>query len=178
MAGLTKHDFKGQVVLYSVQGCTSCAKVKSILAEMGIPFYDIDLGKYTEERKAMFDNTGSRVVPQLFFNDKHVGGYHELKKLLVSGEEVLIAPPPPPLINSSILVPYGPMFKPVSCLGDIESLLKEILENEPPPGGPTVPQELQEASSCLIGDAEDREGCKCGDDDCDIFGGDTDSDGE
>ena len=85
MAGLTKHDFKGQVILYSVQGCTSCAKVKSILAEMGIPFYDIDLGKYAEERKAMFDHTGSRVVPQLFFNDKHVGGYHELKKLLVSG---------------------------------------------------------------------------------------------
>ena len=86
MAGLNKTEFKGQIILYSVQGCVSCAKVKSILAEMGLPVYDIDLAKYSEHRKVMFDLTGSRVVPQLFFNEKHAGGYHELKKLLLSGE--------------------------------------------------------------------------------------------
>ena len=59
-------------------------------------------------------------------------------------------------------------------LGDIESLLKEILENETPASAPTVPQELQEAS-CTIGDGQD--GCKCGDNDCDISDDGSDSDG-
>ncbi|KAI6646785.1 hypothetical protein LOD99_9184 [Oopsacas minuta] len=141
MAGLTKNEFKGRVTMYSVLGCTSCAKVKSIITEMGIPFYDVDLAKYTEERKTMFDLTGSRVVPQLFFNDKHIGGYHELKKLLLSG--------------------------------DFEELLKDILENDPPPNTPTIPEELLEAPGGVEG--QDKNGCNCGDEECNIF---DDSDSE
>ena len=86
MAGLNKTEFKGRIIMYSVQGCTSCAKVKSIMTEMGLPFYEVDLAKYSEQRRVMFDLTGSRVVPQLFFNEKHIGGYHELKKILLSGK--------------------------------------------------------------------------------------------
>ena len=192
--------------MYSVVGCTSCAKVKSIFTEMGVPFYDIDLAKYSEERRTMFELTGSRVVPQIFFNDKHIGGYHELKKLLVEGECWFIRVlrkwfdfSKKEIVRLFIIringgksnyfrflanyfhhtvYTYIVKHRP-NLLGDFDALLKEVLENDPPPNTPNVPEELlnPELTSMPL-PLKELSGCNCGDEECNIFDDGSDSDGE
>ena len=43
---------------------------------------DVNLDKYPERRHEMQERTGRRTVPQIFFNDHHIGGFDDLKKLV------------------------------------------------------------------------------------------------
>ena len=76
-------EFKGRVTVYSVVGCPYCARAKSLLTELGVPYVDINLDKRPDLRSELAERTGRRTVPQIFFNEKHIGGCDELK-LLVS----------------------------------------------------------------------------------------------
>ena len=78
----TKMEFKGRVTVYSISGCPFCARAKSLLTEVGVPYVDINLDAYPERRAEVQERTGRRTVPQIFFNDKHIGGCDELRKLV------------------------------------------------------------------------------------------------
>ena len=43
---------------------------------------DVNLDHYPERRYEMQERTGRRTVPQIFFNNKHIGGFEDLKKLV------------------------------------------------------------------------------------------------
>lgn len=75
-------EFKGRVTVYSISGCPFCARAKSLLTELGVPFVDIDLDKRPDLRSELTERTGRRTVPQIFFNEKHIGGCDELKQLV------------------------------------------------------------------------------------------------
>ena len=75
-------EFKGRVTVYSIVGCPYCARVKSLLTELGVPYVDINLDKRPDLRKEVTERTGQRTVPQIFFNEKHIGGCDELKQLV------------------------------------------------------------------------------------------------
>jgi len=78
----TKMEFKGRVTVFSIVGCPFCARAKSLLTEVGVPYVDINLDTYPERRAELQERTGQRTVPQIFFNDKHIGGCDELRKLV------------------------------------------------------------------------------------------------
>ena len=86
MALINKDLMKGRIIIYSISGCSSCAKVKSILMELNFPFYEIDLALFPDRRQELYDRTSSRTVPHVFFNEKHIGGYQELRTLFLTGE--------------------------------------------------------------------------------------------
>ncbi|RDD47850.1 Glutaredoxin-1 [Trichoplax sp. H2] len=74
-------NMKGRVTIYSTTGCPHCKHAKSALNELGIPFVDVNLDNYPQARKEMEEKTNRRTVPQIFFNNIHVGGNDEFSKL-------------------------------------------------------------------------------------------------
>uniref|UniRef100_A0A3Q4M7Q9 Zgc:152951 n=1 Tax=Neolamprologus brichardi TaxID=32507 RepID=A0A3Q4M7Q9_NEOBR len=71
----------GRITVYSIQGCPHCTQAKATLARLGVPVCDIDLGSHSELRAKVKELTGRSTVPQIFFNNVHVGGNDDLQKL-------------------------------------------------------------------------------------------------
>lgn len=79
-----KMVFLGQVLVFGISTCPFCRRTKKLLSDLEVPYVDVNLEKYPERRYEMEERTGRRTVPQIFFNNKHIGGFDNLKKL-VSG---------------------------------------------------------------------------------------------
>lgn len=72
----------GRVTLYSIQGCPHCVQAKATLGRLEVPVRDVDMGRHPELRAAVKELTGRSTVPQIFFNNVHVGGNDDLQKLV------------------------------------------------------------------------------------------------
>ena len=72
----------GRITVYSIQGCPHCMQAKAILGRMGLPVYDVDIGKHAQLRAKVKELTGRSTVPQIFFNSVHIGGSDDLQKLV------------------------------------------------------------------------------------------------
>lgn len=69
------------LVIYGRENCSYCFKAK-ILAEMKkIPYDYIDVQK-DEVALDKFKLNNWTTVPQIMYNDVHIGGYAELEKIL------------------------------------------------------------------------------------------------
>ena len=73
--------------MYSGPSCNFCDAAKRLLSRNNLEYNEIDIsteGGLIEEmiKKA----NGKRTIPQIFFDDHHVGGYVELRELEKKGE--------------------------------------------------------------------------------------------
>ena len=76
-----------KITIYINQTCGFCQAAKSLLEKKGIGYDEIDISSDLEVREAMMrKSNGMRTVPQIFLNNKHVGGFSELYTLHQSGE--------------------------------------------------------------------------------------------
>ena len=76
-----------KVELYTTTFCPFCVRAKSLLKSKGVPFVEIDVTDDDALRAKMVELSGGRrTVPEIFINDKIVGGYDELKALNDAGE--------------------------------------------------------------------------------------------
>ena len=76
-----------KITIYLTQTCGFCHAAKRLLEKSGISYYEIDISSDLEGRKEMMKKSnGMRTVPQIFANNKHVGGFSELYTLQQSGE--------------------------------------------------------------------------------------------
>ena len=76
---------KVSVIIYSSDSCSYCIMAKGFMKKKGIQFEvrDINIGKNVQE---MSERTnGSRSIPQIFINHKHIGGWGELNRLEQKG---------------------------------------------------------------------------------------------
>ena len=74
---------KGQVIVYTVLGCPHCMRAKGTLREFGLTYTEIRLDLYQKEvREDLRNRTGKQTVPQIFFNDRYIGGNAELQKMV------------------------------------------------------------------------------------------------
>jgi len=69
-----------QVDVYTTQTCPYCFAAKSLLTEKGISFNEYDVSFDRAMRENLMDKTGRRTVPQIFFNEKHIGGFVDLEQ--------------------------------------------------------------------------------------------------
>jgi glutaredoxin 3 len=67
------------VVVYSMNNCGYCEAAKSLLNSKSIPFEEINISSNPEARADLVAKTGHRTMPQIFIDDKFIGGYTELK---------------------------------------------------------------------------------------------------
>lgn len=69
--------------VYGRDNCPFCVKAKTLLGMVQQEYEYIDiLGENTEQLMQMFQDNGFKTVPQIYHNDKHIGGFNELKEYL------------------------------------------------------------------------------------------------
>lgn len=77
--------------IFSKPNCTFCTQAKQLLASKDISFEElvIDVGqekqdgvKYVQASDLKELVPTAKTVPQIFFNESHIGGFTELKKYL------------------------------------------------------------------------------------------------
>ena len=76
-----------KVVIYTGPMCNFCSAAKHLLNKKKISYEEIDIGYDDKKREEMLKKSnGMKTIPQIFIEDKHVGGYVELKALDSKGE--------------------------------------------------------------------------------------------
>jgi glutaredoxin 3 len=75
-----------RVVVYRTASCGYCFRVAHLLQSKGVRFDEVDVSDDFGKRKWLQDVTKRRTVPQVFINDKPVGGFDDLARLDRNGE--------------------------------------------------------------------------------------------
>lgn len=76
-----------KVVVYTKDYCPYCVKAKNLLKKKEVEFEEIDITHDINLQQEMFAKTeGRRTVPQIFINDKSVGGCDDLYALDAAGK--------------------------------------------------------------------------------------------
>lgn len=75
-----------KVMIYTTSGCPYCADAKQLLTKKGINYQEIAVDSDPNELATMVKLSGRRSVPQIFINNKAIGGFDDLSKLATSGE--------------------------------------------------------------------------------------------
>ncbi|MES2142112.1 MAG: glutaredoxin 3 [Pseudomonadota bacterium] len=80
-----------KIVIYTTASCPYCANAKKLLDSKGLKYSEIAIDTDTNKRDEMMKLSGRRTVPQIFINDKPIGGFDALSALNSSGQlDVLI----------------------------------------------------------------------------------------
>lgn len=76
-----------KIEVYSTTYCPYCVRAKALLDAKDLDYQEIDVTGKDEARIALVEKSGGRkTVPQIFINDKPIGGYDDLRALEESGE--------------------------------------------------------------------------------------------
>ncbi len=75
------------ITMYSGPSCSFCEAAKRLLLRNNLKFEEIDISTKDGLRDEMINKAnGKRTIPQIFFDNFHVGGYVELRELEKKGE--------------------------------------------------------------------------------------------
>ena len=75
------------VTVYTGPRCNFCDAAKRLLIRNDISFNEIDIALEEGKREEMLKKSnGRQTIPQIFFNELHIGGYEELRALEKKGE--------------------------------------------------------------------------------------------
>jgi len=76
-----------KVEVYTTDYCPYCVRAKQLLDVKDVDYTEIDVTNDDGARVALVQKAqGRRTVPQIFINDKAVGGYDDLRALEEAGE--------------------------------------------------------------------------------------------
>ena len=76
----------GRICFFSRSNCRDCSAVRSFFREKNLTFVEINIDVFPSREKELFDRAGTLSVPQIFFNEKLLGGLVALNSLRNSGE--------------------------------------------------------------------------------------------
>jgi glutaredoxin 3 len=74
------------ILMYSTQLCPYCLRAERLLNQKGVTVNKILVDNNPEELTKMIQLTGRRTVPQIFIDERHVGGFDDLVELDLEGE--------------------------------------------------------------------------------------------
>ena len=75
------------ITVYSGPMCNFCDAAKRLLSRNNLNYNEIDISTKEGLRDEMTKKAnGRRTIPQIFFDDYHVGGYQELRELEKTGK--------------------------------------------------------------------------------------------
>ena len=70
------------ITMYTGPLCNFCDAAKRLLSRNNLKYEEIDISSKDDLRDEMIKKSnGKRTIPQIFFDDYHVGGYVELRAL-------------------------------------------------------------------------------------------------
>ena len=81
------------IVMYTTASCPFCMNAERLLLNRGVKWIDkIRVDLEPELRLEMMEKTGRRTVPQIYIDERHIGGFEELRALDLAGKlEPLLA---------------------------------------------------------------------------------------
>ena len=75
------------ITMYTGPMCSFCEAAKRLFSRNNLKYEEIDISTKDGLRDEMIKKAnGKRTIPQIFFDDHHVGGYVELRELEKKGE--------------------------------------------------------------------------------------------
>ena len=75
------------ITVYSGPMCNFCDAAKRLLSRNNLNYNEIDISTKQGLRDEITKRAnGRRTIPQIFFDDYHVGGYQELRELEKTGK--------------------------------------------------------------------------------------------
>jgi glutaredoxin 3 len=74
-----------RIRMYTTAWCGYCDRAKALLEGRGLEFEEVSLDDDPAFRARLLDLTGHWTVPQIFIDDRPIGGYTELWELDRSG---------------------------------------------------------------------------------------------
>lgn len=76
-----------KVEIYTKFTCGFCFRAKALLENKNVSFEETDITMGGKKREEMIQRSGGRMtVPQIFIDDRHIGGSDDLAALDQSGE--------------------------------------------------------------------------------------------
>jgi glutaredoxin 3 len=78
-----------RILMYCTRVCPYCVRAEQLLAKKGFTgdrIEKIQVDDHPERREEMIARTGRRTVPQIFINDRHIGGFDDMAALDAAGE--------------------------------------------------------------------------------------------
>jgi glutaredoxin 3 len=75
-----------RVVIYTTPYCPYCTRAKALLGSKNVSFEEIDVSNDSKKRAEMEKLSRRRTVPQIFIDDKPIGGYDDARELDATGE--------------------------------------------------------------------------------------------
>ena len=75
------------ITVYMGPMCAFCDAAKRLLKRNNIPYNEINVALEEGKKEEMLaKSNGRKTIPQIFFNELHIGGYEELRALEKKGE--------------------------------------------------------------------------------------------
>lgn len=74
------------VKVYTTSYCPFCTAAKNFLKAKGIDFEEISVTNKPEIKQWLVKETGQKTVPQIFIDNRSIGGFTELSELDSKGE--------------------------------------------------------------------------------------------
>ena len=72
--------------MYTAQFCPFCVMAKRLLSAKGVCVEEVAVDRDPDARAEMQELSGRRTVPQIFVDERYVGGFEELSALEHRGE--------------------------------------------------------------------------------------------
>ncbi len=75
------------IIMYTGPLCNFCDAAKRLFSRNNLKYKEIDISSKDGLRDEMIKKAnGRRTIPQIFFNEDHIGGYQELRELEKKGD--------------------------------------------------------------------------------------------
>jgi len=74
------------IQIYSKEWCPYCAKAKALLRSKNLNYEEINVTSDAGAEQEMIARSQRRTVPQIFIDDRSIGGYDDLSQLNATGE--------------------------------------------------------------------------------------------
>ncbi len=75
-----------KIIIYSKEVCPYCVRAKALLQRKGVTFEEIKITTDVQREEMIKKSGGRMTVPQIFINDKHIGGCDDLYALEDEGK--------------------------------------------------------------------------------------------
>jgi glutaredoxin 3 len=74
-----------EITIYTKNYCPYCQSAKALLDEIGAEYKEIDITDTPEVMEELVKKSGMMTVPQIFTEDKCLGGYDDIHQLHKKG---------------------------------------------------------------------------------------------
>ncbi|MEM8562643.1 MAG: glutaredoxin 3 [Pseudomonadota bacterium] len=77
---------QAKVVMYTTRFCPYCMQARALLDSKQVEYVDIAVDVAPELRREMMDRSGRHTVPQIWIDERHIGGYDDMALLQHQGK--------------------------------------------------------------------------------------------